>query len=165
MRPWRLSITGNYAQKNGTCAWGANCIVGVLRGTEGCQLEGLPFLWTPHSLFSAVNCGGQCHCIYMHLSGRGCICLSPLEKEWFAAHRGENTGCAQNGNTGLAIIPNPSREPRRGVCGTPVATCHNPQNSRQDATKKNRPSVGNSLFSIFFLFFLNCCTHLKDNRF
>lgn len=28
--------------------------------------------------------GGQCHCIYMHLAGRGFICLS----EWFTTHRG-----------------------------------------------------------------------------
>lgn len=33
----------------------AHCIVGGLHGTERCQLERLPFLCTPHSLFGVEN--------------------------------------------------------------------------------------------------------------
>lgn len=67
--------------------------MGWLCGTERCQLKRLPFLCAPHPLFSMVNCRGQCHCIYMYLLGRGCICLSLSER--MICLLLENTGCAQ----------------------------------------------------------------------
>lgn len=56
-------------------------------------MKRLPFLCTPHPLFSVVNCRGQCRCIYMYLSGRGCIYLSLSER--MICPSLENTGCAQ----------------------------------------------------------------------
>lgn len=67
--------------------------MGWLCGIERCLLKRLPFLCTPHPLFSAVNCRRQCHRIYMYLLERGCICLSLSER--MICPSLENTGYAQ----------------------------------------------------------------------
>lgn len=68
--------------------------------------EAAIFLNTSFIVLCGELRGGQCHCIYMFLSGRGCICLS-LSGRVICRSLG-NTGCAQNGNMSLAIILNPS---------------------------------------------------------
>lgn len=67
--------------KNGTSVWECKLDCGIQDG--GVSIEGAAiFMNTSFTLVWWT--GGQCHCIYMHLAGRGFLCLS----EWFTAHRG-----------------------------------------------------------------------------
>lgn len=78
-----------------------------------------------------------------------CLC----QRGWFSTHCRTLTvhKLPVNGNTSLAIILNPPWE-RHEVCRKPVATCHNPQNSRE-GRKKN--TCLSKLFSLS-----NCSPHI-----
>lgn len=101
----------------------------------------------------------------MYLLGRGCICLSLSERTICPTL--ENTGCAQTAGKWEHEFSSNSEPPLESdteVCSKPVATCHNPQNSRQawrkkKKTKQRRKKKTPACQRLFSL--SNCSAHIR----